>query len=111
MCVCVLSKRALSSEEDEMILFVSNVSFFSLLVFEEEKKKKISSSRNLFFYYKSTTPNDEDSLSFLSKCFSDWCKSYLVRRSKKNVSEKKKTRKAETTHLRDIIIVVIVFII
>ena len=44
-CVCVLSKRALSSEEDEMILFVSNVSFFPSFLFEEEKKRKRKSRR------------------------------------------------------------------
>jgi hypothetical protein len=56
-CVCVLSKRALSSEEDEMILFVSNVSFFSLLFVREKKRKRKSRRLEISsFIIKSTTP-------------------------------------------------------
>ena len=50
--------------------------------------------------------------SFLSKCFSDWCKSVLVRRSKL-IREKKNEKSRDNKHTCAIsfIIVVIVFIL
>ena len=98
VCLCSFKARALFWRRwNDSCL--ECVSFFSLLVRRRKEKENLVVSKSLLL--KSTTPNDEDFLFFVKVFF--WLVQKCSCEKKQTYPREKKTRKAETTHLRNII--------